>query len=331
MIEQILEAYSKICPVDIDQPIVGPTLIQVKVWSHDVVHLDRSWKRVEHILGRQGLSAAYSLGSNGSRIWTIRRPDPQAVTWESMVTANKEWVGKPGRYVVGLQPDGSWHCGDLADSGSPHLLVAGQSGSGKSIWLQSLAATLALSGKPGVMRLVLIDPKRVTFIADTFLSKLGRCLETIAYDSNDAIKWTDILVGIMEARYQSLQKEKCIDIDAYNAIYGDMPRIVLICDEFQDIITDYSISWQFQANVQRLGAKARAVGIHLVLATQRPDRDTVRPGIKANLGGKICLRVASKANSRIVLDANGAESLLGKGDILADLGKGPVRSQGAMI
>ena len=106
---------------------------------------------------------------------------------------------------------------------------------------------------------------------------------------------------------------------------------VLIIDEFQDLVTDKASAQAFFGGVKRLGAKARAAGIHLVLATQRPDRDVIPPIVKANLGGKIALQVASKINSRIVLDEGGAERLLGKGDLLANLGRGTVRAQAPLL
>jgi DNA segregation ATPase FtsK/SpoIIIE, S-DNA-T family len=110
-----------------------------------------------------------------------------------------------------------------------------------------------------------------------------------------------------------------------------LERRILIIDEFQDLIGDKATTGAFFNAIRRLGAKARAAGIHLVLATRRPDRDVVPSIIKANLGGKIALQVASKINSRIVLDEGGAERLLGKGDLLANLGRGLVRAQAPLI
>jgi len=109
------------------------------------------------------------------------------------------------------------------------------------------------------------------------------------------------------------------------------PRILLVIDEFQDLITDKSSTLAFFDSVRRLGAKARAAGIHLVLATQRPDRNVVPPVIRANLGGKVALQVASAINSRIILDESGAERLLGKGDLFANLGRGLVRAQAPLL
>ncbi|HEX3851233.1 MAG TPA: FtsK/SpoIIIE domain-containing protein, partial [Polyangiaceae bacterium] len=113
---------------------------------------------------------------------------------------------------------------------------------------------------------------------------------------------------------------------------GDrLERRLLVIDEFQDLIGERDSANTFFAGIKRLGAKARAAGIHMVLATQRPDKDTVPPIIKANLSGKIALQVSTKTNSRIVIDTGGAEALHGKGDLLASLGRGVIRAQAALL
>ena len=110
-----------------------------------------------------------------------------------------------------------------------------------------------------------------------------------------------------------------------------LERKVVVIDEFQDLTAEKANAKPFFDGVKRLGAKARGAGVHLILATQRPDKDVVPPLLKTNLGGKIALRVASQVNSRIILDEGGAERLLGKGDLLANLGHGLVRAQAPMV
>jgi S-DNA-T family DNA segregation ATPase FtsK/SpoIIIE len=125
-----------------------------------------------------------------------------------------------------------------------------------------------------------------------------------------------------------------MDISEYNeqvVLQERLERRVLVIDEFQDLTAEKDSSRAFFDGVKRLGAKARAAGIHMILATQRPDRDTVPAVIKANLGGRIALQVASQINSRIVLDQGGAETLLGKGDLYASLGRGLVRAQAPLL
>src|SRR5690606_10814715 len=129
------------------------------------------------------------------------------------------------------------------------------------------------------------------------------------------------------------EREQVQDIGEYNEARPDarLERRVLVIDEFQDLLTDKTLSRDFCAGVARLGAKARAAGIHPVLATQRPSADTVPPIIKASLCGRVALQVASASNSRIILDQKGAEALLGKGDMLVNLGRGIVRAQAPLL
>lgn len=142
------------------------------------------------------------------------------------------------------------------------------------------------------------------------------------------------LIDSMEERYELFQAAQVTDIGEFNEQADATDRLerrLVVIDEFQDLITDKATTQAFFAAVRRLGAKARAAGIHIVLATQRPDKDVVPPIVKANLGGKIALQVASKTNSRIILDEGGAEHLLGKGDLLANLGRGLVRAQAPLL
>ena len=137
----------------------------------------------------------------------------------------------------------------------------------------------------------------------------------------------------MEERYVLFESAQVSDVHEYNAAHPSarVARHVVVIDEFYDLTAEKRSAERFCLLVGRLGAKARAAGIHLVLATQRPDQKTVPPGLKANLGGKIALHVSSAVNSRIILDQAGAENLLGRGDLLADLGRGVVRAQVAMV
>jgi DNA segregation ATPase FtsK/SpoIIIE, S-DNA-T family len=123
-------------------------------------------------------------------------------------------------------------------------------------------------------------------------------------------------------------------IEEYNERAGSARRLerrVLVVDESQDLVAERDEAQAFFGGIKRLGAKARAAGVHMILATQRPDRNTVPPAVMANLGGRVALQVASQTNSRIILDEGGAERLLGKGDFLANLGHGVVRAQALMI
>jgi S-DNA-T family DNA segregation ATPase FtsK/SpoIIIE len=253
-----------------------------------------------------------------------------------LLEENRDWLSaRPGRFVVGQSPDGSVLLGDFSDPSTPHLLVGGQAGSGKSVLIQSILASLVQFHGPDAIRFTLVDPKRVTFVGPAFRAAVAAHLEgPIRFDVDETLPVIEQLVDLMEERYRQFQDAQVVDIEEFNdgAIAGGrVERRVLVIDEFQDLLTDRGSRDAFVSGIRRLGAKARAAGIHILLATQRPDRDTVPPIIKANLGGKIALRVASLANSRIILDQGGAERLLGKGDLLANLGRGVVRAQAPIL
>ena len=242
---------------------------------------------------------------------------------------------RPGRFIVGQKPSGEVLFGDLSDSSTPHLLIGGQAGSGKSFLLRSIVASLVYYHPPSAIRFILIDPKRVTFNVPSFGSAVGAHLDgPIGYDADDALPVIERLVDVMEERYALFTKAQVSDLTEFNECVPERERLerkVVVIDEFQDLTAEKSTAKPFYDGVKRLGAKARAAGVHLILATQRPDKDTVPGLLRANLGGKIALRVASAVNSRIVLDEAGAERLLGKGDLLANLGHGTTRAQAALI
>lgn len=323
------------CPHD---PIVGPTLFIVEVSRPRgrVAQLDRAADDVVHRLAIDpGVDATYERES-GHRIFSVRRGEPRKVMLGALVARERAWLAeRPGRFVVGQCPDGRVLRGDFADPGTPHLLVGGQAGSGKSTFLLALVASLVRNHTPEAIRFTLVDPKRVTFTMPSFAAAVSAHLDgPIGYEMEAVLPTLERLVDVMEERYEAFRESNVQNIDDFNSLVGSPARIerkVLVIDEFQDLMVDRGDAKAFVELVQRLGAKSRAAGIHLVLSTQRPDRQTIPPGIKANLGGKVALKVASGMNSRIILDATGAERLLGKGDLLADLGHGPVRAQGALL
>ena len=338
--DRILEELKKqgasaVCP---RAPIVGPTLYMIEVSRPrgPVNHLDRAAEDVRHRLAADAdLDVSYEK-YGGHRRFIVRRPKPRQVFLGPLLEQKRDWLlQRPGRFVVGQQPDGEVLCADLSDSSTPHLLVAGQSGSGKSVLLQSIVAALLQFHAPEAIRFVLVDPKRVTFNGASFRSAVAAHLEgPIRAGLDDTLPVIEQLVDVMEERYKLFESAQVMDIEEYNEQASQSDRLnrrVLVIDEFQDLFTDKASSQAFFAGVRRLGAKARAAGVHLILATQRPDKDTVPPIIKSNLGGKIALQVASQTNSRIILDQNGAERLLGKGDLLASLGRGVVRAQAPLL
>jgi len=324
-------------PVKAPEAIVGPRMFVIPVSrpAGSVARMDQVAADVCHRLAHSdGVEAEYAkLGPR--REFLIRRAMPRPVPLGPLLAAKAQWLGEqPGRLVVGQEADGTILTADLADAATPHLLIGGGTGSGKSWLLKAIIASLVHFHDPGALRLTLLDPKRVTFIDSAFQAAIAaHCDGPILYGLEDAMPCFDHYIEVMEARFELFETAKVADLQDYNACHPDrrLPRHVIVMDEFGDLTAGRKAAQDFRAAVHRLGAKARAAGIHLILATQRPDRETVDPSIKANLGGKIALRVATSVNSRIILDQPGAERLYGGGDLLADLGKGLVRAQAPIL
>jgi S-DNA-T family DNA segregation ATPase FtsK/SpoIIIE len=234
------------------------------------------------------------------------------------------------KFPVGLGIEGEALIADFADSSTCHVLVAGTSGSGKSEWLKTLVASLALTNSPQAVRFSLVDPKILTFggMRDSpyFWRPVATTMETAVAVLRDA-------ATEMESRYQKLADEGHVNLaERINAGLTDLPFIIIVLDEFADLIlAGREEKKEFEQTVARIAGKGRAAGIHLVLATQRPDRTVVTGLVKSNLPMKVCLKVTSATNSQIVLGENGGETLLGKGDLLCDAGKGISRVQSYYI
>jgi len=215
----------------------------------------------------------------------------------------------------------------------PHLLVAGSTGTGKTIFLNSLIMSLLYRNSPEMLRLIMIDPKRVEFPVYNDLPHLLCPVILDPQKTLNALKW---LIGEMERRFNVLSVERVRDIKGYNEValkkeIPPLPFIVLIVDELADLMA--SRGKEMEAGIVRLAQMSRAVGIHLVLATQRPSVEVITGLIKANITSRITFQVASQVDSRTILDAAGAEKLLGAGDLLflsAEVIK-PKRIQGAYV
>jgi S-DNA-T family DNA segregation ATPase FtsK/SpoIIIE len=211
----------------------------------------------------------------------------------------------------------------------PHLLVAGATGSGKSVCLNTIIVSLLYENGPDELKLILVDPKRVEMKPYEGIPHLLIPPITKADDTVNALKWT---VREMERRLDVLSKFGARDINAYNDKAEEkMPKVVVVIDELADLMT--GSGREVEATIVRIAQMARAVGIHLVLATQRPSVDVITGLIKANIPARIAFAVASQMDSRTILDCAGAEKLLGRGDMLytsAELSK-PKRLQGAYL
>ena len=199
---------------------------------------------------------------------------------------------------------------DLADM--PHLLVAGTTGSGKSVMLNGLLTSLLLTTDPRQVKLVLIDPKRVEMTPFARVPHLITPVVTDVKKAANALGWA---VAEMERRYEVLEKAGVRSLDGYNArSEAQMPYVVIVIDELADLMMQAAA--KVEDAIIRIAQKARAVGIHLVVATQRPSVDVITGMIKANIPSRIAFAVSSQVDSRVILDNPGAEALLGMGDML---------------
>ena len=210
----------------------------------------------------------------------------------------------------------------------PHLLIAGATNSGKSVCLHSIITSLLYQNSPDDLKLILIDVKRVELMKYNDLPYLIAPVVTDDKRALRALKWC---VLEMEKRLDTLSSSGCENIQEYRKKKKDMPYLVIVVDELGDLLG--TARRETESAIIRLGQKARAAGIHLVLATQRPSVDVVSPLIKANMPGRISFRVTSGGNSMTILDHYGAEKLLGQGDMLyvnSGMSK-PIRLQGAFI
>lgn len=215
----------------------------------------------------------------------------------------------------------------------PHLLVAGTTGSGKSVCISAMIACLIMNNSPSDLRLAILDPKKVELVHFNGLPHLLGQVETTVERMLAVLRWA---VSEMESRYKLLETQHLRNIDMFNRKMQrkgmqPLPRIVILVDEMADLMM--AAPEQTEQNVVRLAQMARGVGIHLVVATQRPSTDVLTGVIKANFPARIAFTVASAIDSRVILDVNGAETLLGRGDMLflnSDASS-PLRVQGVMV
>jgi S-DNA-T family DNA segregation ATPase FtsK/SpoIIIE len=242
-----------------------------------------------------------------------------------------EEAGTPLSIVLGQDITGMPVSDDIALM--PHMLVAGTTGSGKSVCINTIIASILYHATEKDVRFLMIDPKRLEL---PMYNPIPHLLRRAVTEPKEAVNELNRVVTIMEARYRDFARENVRDIDGYNEKMrkkgGDSkPYIVIIVDELADLML--TAPGEIEENITRLAQMSRAVGIHLVLATQRPSVDVITGLIKANFPCRIAFQVASKTDSRTILDMNGAESLLGRGDMLfLPPGKGtPVRLHGAYI
>ena len=211
---------------------------------------------------------------------------------------------------IGVDTIGNPKIIDLAKM--PHLLIAGQTGSGKSVCMNSIILSLLYTKTPEECELVLVDPKRVEMAS---YANLPHLRVPVVTEPEEAVEVFQSLITEMDSRYELLQEYRVRNIESYNEKAEiKMPYIVTLVDEMSDLMM--TSGKELEAMIVRIAQLARAVGIHLVLATQRPVAKVITGLIKSNMPSRIAFQVASKLDSRVILDSNGAEKLIGRGDML---------------
>lgn len=267
----------------------------------------------------------------GKRAVGIEVPNIKGATvLLSSILSSREWTDEksPLTFAIGKDIAGKPVVADLAKM--PHMLVAGQTGSGKSVMINDILTSMLYRNSPSDLKLILVDPKTVELTPYNDIPHLLTPVITEPEKCISALKWA---VAEMERRYRTLAEVKKRNIAEYNLLKKEegMPYIVIVIDELADLMM--MAARDVEALIVRIAQKARAVGIHLILATQRPSVDVITGLIKANVPARIAFTTASQVDSRTIIDQMGAEKLLGRGDMLlltSDMPK-PKRVQAAFI
>lgn len=332
--------------VEMESANIGPRVTQYTLRPPSGVKLSRIEALESNIaLNLAATSLRIEAPIPGKRAVGIEVPNIKSADVRLFSIMNsKEWKNEhdPLSFAVGKDISGEGVVGKL--SKMPHLLIAGQTGSGKSVMMNSLLTSLLYRHSPEEMKLILVDPKKVEMAPYEDIPHLLTPVINEPEKALSALKWA---VNEMERRYELLAKEKIREIKSYNKMVitkskensnsedeeplETMPYIVIVIDELSDLMM--VASKEVEALIVRLAQKARAVGIHLVLATQRPSVNVVTGLIKANVPSRIAFTVASNVDSRTILDQGGAEKLLGQGDMLFYVNgmSKPKRVQGAWV
>jgi S-DNA-T family DNA segregation ATPase FtsK/SpoIIIE len=337
--------------VEMEGANIGPKVTQYTLRPPSGVKLTRITALETNIaLNLAAQSLRIEAPIPGQRAVGIEVPNRKAADVRLYgVLSAKQWKNnrEPLSFAIGKDISGEAVVGEL--NKMPHLLIAGQTGSGKSVMINTLLTSLLYRNSPAEMKLILVDPKQVEMAPYEDIPHLLTPVITQPEKTISALKWA---VNEMERRYKLLADEKLRDIKSYNQKIqsgskkiavadedgheqrmedGAMPYIVIVIDELADLMM--VAARDVEGLIVRLAQKARAVGIHLVLATQRPSVEVITGLIKANVPARIAFTVASQIDSRTILDQVGAEKLLGQGDMLMltpSMSK-PKRIQGAWV
>ncbi|MDU0963830.1 MAG: DNA translocase FtsK [Peptostreptococcus anaerobius] len=315
----------------INQVTVGPTITRYEIQPRPGVKVSKIVNLTDDIaLSLAAKSIRMEAPIPGKNAIGIEVPNEESqMVGIREIMESKEFNGYTSKLAMGLGKDvaGRIIIGDIAKM--PHLLIAGSTGSGKSVCVNTLITSLVYKAKPDEVKLILIDPKVVELSNYNGIPHLLIPVVTDPKKAANALTWA---VTEMNRRYKLFAETQVKDIKSYNEKTDNpLPRIVIIIDELADLM-------MVSANdvedcIHRLAQMARAAGMHLIVATQRPSVDVITGVIKANIPSRIAFAVSSQTDSRTIIDMGGAEKLLGKGDMLFyPLGAAkPVRLQGAFI
>lgn len=326
---------------------VGPTVTLYEIVPADGVRISKIKNLEDDIalsLAALGIRIIAPIPGKGTIGIEVPNANPQIVPMKELLESE---AFKNSKYelpvALGKTISNESFVADLAKM--PHLLMAGATGQGKSVGLNAIIASLLYKKHPAELKFVLVDPKKVEFtlysiIENHYLAMLPNATEPIITDTKKVINTLNSLCNEMDTRYDLLKTASVRNIKEYNAKFCHrqlspanghryLPYIVLIIDEFGDLIM--TAGREIETPIARLAQLARAIGIHLVIATQRPSVKIITGAIKANFPARVAFRVASQIDSRTILDSSGADQLIGRGDMLISTGSDLVRLQCAFI
>lgn len=306
--------------------VTGSNVIQIKLMPMNNVKKAYSLHRqIKYVVGREDIR----ISNDGNKIVVEIPYKGEAVLYGDFLHNPEYRIIKSKTTIpIGQNEKGIDIYGDIAKM--PHMLVAGQTGSGKSVFLNTVICSLLMKNSPNDIRMILIDPKMVEFSRFSPIHHVKYISET-----SNAVKALSDLCNEMDNRYRILAKAGCRDIDDYNSMNQSkkLPKIILVIDELADMMSNKEYRKGVEQNIVRIAQKARAAGIHMILATQRPSKDIITGVIKANIPCRVALRVFSNIDSRVIIDKSGAELLNGYGDMLYVDGQSPniTRLQGGYV
>jgi S-DNA-T family DNA segregation ATPase FtsK/SpoIIIE len=333
--------------IDTIKATIGPTVTLYEIIPAPGVRISKIKNLEDDIalsLSALGIRIIAPIPGKGTVGIEVPNRKPEIVSMKSILTSEK-FINSTFDLPIGLGKTISNECfiADLAKM--PHLLMAGATGQGKSVGLNAIIASILHKKHPSEVKFILVDPKKVELtlfskIERHFLAKLPDSDESIITDTRKVVRTLNSLCIEMDQRYDLLKDAQTRNIKEYNAKFVSrrlnpndghrfLPYIILIVDEFADLIM--TAGKEIEMPIARLAQLARAIGIHLIIATQRPSVNIITGTIKANFPTRIAFRVASKIDSRTILDTGGADQLIGRGDMLVSNGSEIIRVQCAFI